>query len=334
MKATPHRSGGKTGGGRTGPNYDSFLRIATNRLPGDHALHRPPACQANLRDGLLLSLRLGEPRRTGAAYRVTPAACVIAPESADSTARAEQDWDGSGFSRLPKIAPIPDFSYVLAAAASRSAIHTLMIDWRVTPSRPASRSSDSIIQAGKSTFTLRCSRSGRRALPVSKAPDTSFAVSNARSNSVELILPERFIKLDRRATEAGHQRNRCRAFWRSRRSCRGRKRTPLGVLLAPLQSIENIPFQCNCWRHGDEEPVPGGGIGRSMARPQEHRQAYDAPCSARPAPIRTGTRRLAAQGATRAAWTAASTRAGRRKASDTRRHRAWSGLKWRRCSAR
>ena len=110
MKATPHRSGGKTGGGRTGPNYDGFLRIATNRLPGDHALHRPPAGQANLRDGLLLSLRLGEPRRTGAAYRVTPAACVIAPESADSTARAEQDWDGSGFSRLPKIAPVPDHS--------------------------------------------------------------------------------------------------------------------------------------------------------------------------------------------------------------------------------
>jgi hypothetical protein len=32
VKATPHRSGGKTGGGRTGPNCDGFLRIATNRL--------------------------------------------------------------------------------------------------------------------------------------------------------------------------------------------------------------------------------------------------------------------------------------------------------------
>ena len=31
---------------------------------------------------------------------------------------------------------------------------------------------------------------------MSKAQDTSFAVSNARSNSVELILLERFIKLD------------------------------------------------------------------------------------------------------------------------------------------
>jgi hypothetical protein len=28
-----------------------------------------------------------------------------------------------------------------------------MIDWRVTPSRPASRSSESTIHAGKSTFT-------------------------------------------------------------------------------------------------------------------------------------------------------------------------------------
>jgi IS4 transposase len=32
VKATPHRSGGKTGGGSTGPNCDGFLRIATNRL--------------------------------------------------------------------------------------------------------------------------------------------------------------------------------------------------------------------------------------------------------------------------------------------------------------
>jgi hypothetical protein len=53
VKAKPHRSGGKTGGGRTGPSCDGFLRIATNRL--------------------------------------------------------EQDWDGSGFSRLPKSAPVPDF---------------------------------------------------------------------------------------------------------------------------------------------------------------------------------------------------------------------------------
>lgn len=32
VRATPHRSGGKSSGGRTGPNCDGFLRIATNRL--------------------------------------------------------------------------------------------------------------------------------------------------------------------------------------------------------------------------------------------------------------------------------------------------------------
>jgi hypothetical protein len=32
VTATPHRSGGKSGGGSTGPHCDGFLRIATNRL--------------------------------------------------------------------------------------------------------------------------------------------------------------------------------------------------------------------------------------------------------------------------------------------------------------
>jgi len=32
VKATPHRSSGKSSGGRNGPNCDGFLRIATNRL--------------------------------------------------------------------------------------------------------------------------------------------------------------------------------------------------------------------------------------------------------------------------------------------------------------
>ena len=32
VKATPHRSGGKSSGGRTGSNCDGCLRIATNRL--------------------------------------------------------------------------------------------------------------------------------------------------------------------------------------------------------------------------------------------------------------------------------------------------------------
>lgn len=44
-----------------------------------------------------------------------------------------------------------------ALRSSFSAIHTLMTDWRVTPSRLASRSSDSIIQTGKSTLTRRAS---------------------------------------------------------------------------------------------------------------------------------------------------------------------------------
>jgi hypothetical protein len=39
----------------------------------------------------------------------------------------------------------------------RSAIHTFMIDCRVTPSRRASLSNDRIIHVGKSTFTRRCS---------------------------------------------------------------------------------------------------------------------------------------------------------------------------------
>jgi hypothetical protein len=44
--------------------------------------------------------------------------------------------------------------------SSRSAIQTLTRDWRGTPRRAASRSSDSTIHAGKSTFTRRCSRPG------------------------------------------------------------------------------------------------------------------------------------------------------------------------------
>ena len=44
-----------------------------------------------------------------------------------------------------------------ALRSSFSAIHTLMTDCRVTPSRLASRSRDSTIQAGKSTLTRRAS---------------------------------------------------------------------------------------------------------------------------------------------------------------------------------
>ena len=90
VKATPHSSRGKRGGGSTGPNCDGSLRIATNRLdlpaeligeiyrlPVDHAVHRPQAHQADLRDGLLLPLGLGKRGRNGAASRGTPQAGVI-----------------------------------------------------------------------------------------------------------------------------------------------------------------------------------------------------------------------------------------------------------------
>jgi hypothetical protein len=40
-----------------------------------------------------------------------------------------------------------------AEASKRSANQTLMTDWRVTPSLLASRSKESIIHVGKSTFT-------------------------------------------------------------------------------------------------------------------------------------------------------------------------------------
>src|SRR6202046_1639780 len=71
--------------------------------------------------------------------------------------------------------------------SSRSAIQTLMMDWRVTPSRRASRSSDSIIHDGKSTLTRRCSSPGRRIAARSRSPVTSSPSSNFWSNSSALI---------------------------------------------------------------------------------------------------------------------------------------------------
>src|ERR1700722_7048733 len=62
-----------------------------------------------------------------------------------------------------------------------------MMDWRVTPSRRASRSSDSIIHDGKSTLTRRCSSAGRRIAARSRSPVTSSPSSNFRSNSSALI---------------------------------------------------------------------------------------------------------------------------------------------------
>src|SRR5215471_528328 len=74
-----------------------------------------------------------------------------------------------------------------AARSSRSAIQTLIMDWRVTPSRRASRSSDSIIHTGKSTLTRRCSNPGRRIAARSRSPVTSSPSSNFWSNSSALI---------------------------------------------------------------------------------------------------------------------------------------------------
>src|SRR5690554_3024053 len=62
-----------------------------------------------------------------------------------------------------------------------------MIDWRVTPSRPASLSKDSIIQVGKSTFTRFCSWRGRRAFERSKASVMSLPLSNSESNFLAFI---------------------------------------------------------------------------------------------------------------------------------------------------
>src|SRR5580704_2492367 len=68
-----------------------------------------------------------------------------------------------------------------------------MIDWRVTPSRRASRSSESTIQEGKSTLTRRCSRAGRWIAPRSRSPVMSTPSSNFWSNSSALIQRHLFL---------------------------------------------------------------------------------------------------------------------------------------------
>ena len=74
-----------------------------------------------------------------------------------------------------------------AGPRSRSASQTLMIDCRVTPRRPASRSSPSIIHVGKSTFTRLCSCIGRRAPARSSAADTLLPASKSRSKFLAFI---------------------------------------------------------------------------------------------------------------------------------------------------
>jgi len=75
---------------------------------------------------------------------------------------------------------------------SFSAIHILMMDWRVTPRRAAARSRPVTTHAGKSTFTRRSSRLGRRMVVRSKYSRTPSPLSNFSSNSVAFIIPNHF----------------------------------------------------------------------------------------------------------------------------------------------
>ena len=74
-----------------------------------------------------------------------------------------------------------------AVASSRSASQTLITDCRVTPSLLASRSSESIIHVGKSTFTRLCSCKTRRALDKSREAVRSTSSSNFFSKSLAFI---------------------------------------------------------------------------------------------------------------------------------------------------
>src|SRR5450756_2369124 len=85
--------------------------------------------------------------------------------------------------RVGALPPDPEPAW----CSSLSAIQTLMIDWRVTPSRPASRSRNSIIQTGKSTLTRRCTWLTLRAFSRSRADEMSSPSSNLRSNSLAFI---------------------------------------------------------------------------------------------------------------------------------------------------
>src|SRR5690606_4811153 len=94
-----------------------------------------------------------------------------------------------GFRYAPECRSLRPSGYHLpdVVCSSRSASQTLIMDCRVTPSRPASRSRDSIIQVGKSTFTLFCSWSGRRALLTSRAAVMSLSSSKSASNFLAFI---------------------------------------------------------------------------------------------------------------------------------------------------
>ena len=80
------------------------------------------------------------------------------------------------------------FNDLLTAVCSNlSASQTLIIDCLVTPTRLASLSRPSTIQAGKSTLTLFCSARGRRAFVRSNESVMSLPSSNFRSKVLALI---------------------------------------------------------------------------------------------------------------------------------------------------
>ena len=74
-----------------------------------------------------------------------------------------------------------------ALSSSRSASHTLIMDWRVTPKRLASLSRDSIIHVGKSTFTRRCSWFGLFIFDKSRSETMSLPSSNFLSRLLAFI---------------------------------------------------------------------------------------------------------------------------------------------------
>ena len=74
-----------------------------------------------------------------------------------------------------------------AVASRRSANQTLITDCLVTPSLLASRSRESIIQVGKSTFTRFCTCNTRLALDKSKEAVISTPSSNCCSNFLAFI---------------------------------------------------------------------------------------------------------------------------------------------------
>lgn len=85
-------------------------------LPANSDSHRPHSNQANIRDDLLLPLRLGQPRRIGAAHRKTAADQVTAPP------RVKRDA-----SRCADRTPWPPFhSSVSAPCSNKRSTHTTL----------------------------------------------------------------------------------------------------------------------------------------------------------------------------------------------------------------